>query len=520
MVSGAKWPDEIAGDPVAAFDGVHLKSAVDEILNRRPAIGLAVGVVRNGSLEFFHGHGVADLESRAPITEHTAFRVASITKTFTAIAVMQLWEQGLVDLDAPANNYLRAYRLIPLDTAWHPATLRHLLTHTAGLPEVAHLNGVFAPDFGESVEAGQPLPSLEGFYGAGLRLYAEPGSRFVYNNHGPATVGQIVEDVSGEPLQQYFHEHIFEKLGMTESDLIRSEKVKTRLAMGYEIGSHGLKKVDERDLVTTGAASIYSTPRDMSRYLAALLGGGSNKHGSILKPETLATMFEAHYQPDPRIPGMGLGFFRKNLSGHLAIRHQGTLPGFHSEMCVVPDAGIGVMAFTNGGHQADFWLPAELSYLLRRALGVAGHAPQGVPQRPELWDDLCGWYRLSARLSDVRLRGMIGAGAEVFVRAGRLMFRFLTPIPALAKGLPLLPDDASDPHVFRIDLPEEGLEPIRIVFGQGPSGAADRLHLDLMPVTLKRQPDNTNPRRWAATGVLGGLGVTAAAGMLRSRGRS
>jgi CubicO group peptidase (beta-lactamase class C family) len=77
-------------------------------------------VVRNGRLEFFHGHGLADIASNAPITEDTVFRIASITKTFTAIAVMQLWEQGLVDLDAAADDYLRAYRLIPAEAGWRP----------------------------------------------------------------------------------------------------------------------------------------------------------------------------------------------------------------------------------------------------------------------------------------------------------------------------------------------------------------------------------------------------------------
>jgi CubicO group peptidase (beta-lactamase class C family) len=90
-----------------------LNARIGAILNRRPAVGLAVGVVRDGRLEFFHGHGSADIASRTAITADTVFRIGSITKTFTAIAVMQQWEQGLVDLDAPANDYLRAYRLTP-----------------------------------------------------------------------------------------------------------------------------------------------------------------------------------------------------------------------------------------------------------------------------------------------------------------------------------------------------------------------------------------------------------------------
>ena len=101
------------GHGAVGVDELGLEARVGEILNRHPAVGLAVGVVRNGSLEFFSGHGVADIAANTPVTQDTVFRIGSITKTFTAIAVLQLWEQGLIDLDAPANDYLRAYRLIP-----------------------------------------------------------------------------------------------------------------------------------------------------------------------------------------------------------------------------------------------------------------------------------------------------------------------------------------------------------------------------------------------------------------------
>jgi CubicO group peptidase (beta-lactamase class C family) len=255
------------------------------------------------------------------------FRIASITKTFTAIAVMQLCEQGLVDLDAPANDYLRAYKLIPAKASFRPATVRHLLTHTAGIPQAVHPSYMLMSGWlGENFRLGQPPPTLAEYYRGGLRLVVEPGTTFTYSDHGPATLGQIVEDVSAKPLDRYFREHIFEPLGMADTDLVRSELVKSRLAMGYKLGSRGAKAVTDRAWVTAAASSIYSTPIDMARYLAALLGGGANEHGSMLKPETLATMFEPHYQPDPRIPGMALGFFRVNLGGHLAVEHQGYFP--------------------------------------------------------------------------------------------------------------------------------------------------------------------------------------------------
>src|SRR5215218_751519 len=214
------------------LDQSEMKARVDEILNRRPAVGLAVGVVRDGSLESFYGHGFADIASKEPVTEDTVFRIGSITKTFTAIAVMQLWEQGLVDLDAPANAYLRAYRLVPAKASHRPATVRQLLTHIAGLPQLVYPSRAFKPILGETVKFGQRLPTLAEFYRGGLRLVAEPGTRHTYSNHGFATLGQIVEDVSGKSLDRYFREHIFEPLGMADTDLLRSERIGSRLATG------------------------------------------------------------------------------------------------------------------------------------------------------------------------------------------------------------------------------------------------------------------------------------------------
>jgi CubicO group peptidase (beta-lactamase class C family) len=496
-----------------AIDELGLKRAVGEILHRHPAVGLAVGVVRDGRLESFHGHGLADIGSKTPITEETVFRIASITKTFTAIAVMQFWEQGLVELDAPANEYLRAYQLIPAKTDHRPATVRHLLTHTAGIPEVAHPSDALKPEFGEAVEVGKPLPSLTEYYGGGLRLVAEPGTRFRYGNHSFATLGQIVEDVSGMTLARYFREHIFEPLGMDDSDIERTARVVSRLATGYTIGRHGAKPVTARESVTAGAASIYSTPADMARYVAALLGGGSNEHGSVLKPETLATMYEPQYQPDPRIPGLGLAFFRADLDGRPAVEHQGIMPGFNSEIFLAPDDGVGVLAFTNGARRAITWLPVETGRLLGDLIGVVEEAVRtDVPHHPEIWGDLCGWYWLPGPLSDVRLRGMMGAGAEVFVRGGRLMFRFLSPVPVLAMGLPLLPDDAEDPYVFRMDLEEFGT---RVVFDRGAGEATTRLHLDLMPLTLDKRSGSSNPRRWLV-GALGAIAVATTARAVRT----
>jgi CubicO group peptidase (beta-lactamase class C family) len=492
-------------------DEFEMKARVNVILNRHPTVGLAMGVVRNGSLEFFYGHGLANITSNTPITEDTVFRIGSITKTFTAIAVMQLWEQGLVDLDAPANDYLRAYRLTPASPSFRPTTLRQLLTHTGGIPEQVPSYGLFLPDYGESVKLGRRVPSLAEYYRGSLRVAVEPGTMFIYGDHGIATLGQIVEDVSGKPLDRYFRDHIFEPLGMADTDLLRSEHVQSRLATGYKLGSGGPKAITDRQLVPAAAGAIYSTTGDMARYVAALLGGGSNEHGSVLKPATLASMFEPHYQADPRVPGMGLGFFRGNLGGHPTVEHQGILPGFNSQIWLAPNDGVGVLAFTNGASNAVMWMPAELGELLGHLLSVPAEGIRtDVPQRPEIWKEICGWYSLSVPITDARSRLYIGAGAEVLARRGELIFRLLSPIPAMSRGFPLVPDDENDPYVFRIDFSRFGMGSTRVLFGREPGGGMTMVpELGVMPLPLRKQPSSKNPRLWATAALaVTGTGLT------------
>ena len=214
---------------MAEFDQRQLELRVDEILNRWPAVGLAVGITRDGSMQSFSGRGLADIPAKRPIMQDTVFRIGSITKTFTAIAVMQLWERGLVDLDTPANDYLRAFRLVPAKAGWRPATVRHLLTHTAGVPEWVHPSRMLRSRwFAETFALDERVPFLAEYYRGDLRLAVEPGTIWAYTDHGFATLGQIVEDITGQPLDGYLSEHIFQPLGMASSDLLRSRRVQAR----------------------------------------------------------------------------------------------------------------------------------------------------------------------------------------------------------------------------------------------------------------------------------------------------
>jgi hypothetical protein len=193
------------------------------------------------------------------------------------------------------------------------------------------------------------------------------------------------------------------------------------------------------------------------------------------------------------------------------------VPGFSSQLSVAPDDGVGVVALTNGARGAKAWLGGEVAGMLRYVLGVPDDAVRtDVPHHPERWSDLCGWYSFCGSLRDVQRWFVVGA--EVFVRRGQLTLRALSPIPALNRGLPLHPDDDTDPYVFRIDLSKFGIGTSRVVFSQEPGLGTTALHLDFAPLSFQRHPLTRNPRWWA-TGALGAVAVAATATAVRRRRR-
>src|SRR5574338_95876 len=454
-----------------------MEADVRRILGRWPSVGLAIGLVRAGQSPVFVNHGLADLA-------------------------------------APANDYLRSVRLVPAHPRHRSATLRQLMTHTAGVPEVVRPQDVFRPLFGEVAPVGQPVPTVAELYRGGLRLAAEPGRRCIYTDHGFTVLAQVVEDVSGEPFDRYLRNHLFAPLGMEHTDLVRSERVRECLATGYVLTPRGRRTVDDYEVTTAVGGGVYSTMSDMARYSAALMGGGGNEHGSIMEPASLEIMYAPHYQPDRRVPGLGLAFDRHDAGGRPVIGHGGIVPGFDSHLLVAPDDGVAVIGLTNGSVRAMLWLPAELGRILDRELGVAEAGLRtDVAHHPEVWPRITGRYSLDASFTDVRSRMMLGAGVQVTVDGGRPMLRLLHVVPALLRGVTLHPDDEHDPYAFRIDLSRFGLPTARVVFGP------DHVATDLWPFIAYRRR-GLRPRRVLGAGMLAlGLVAGTASVMRRLRGQ-
>lgn len=467
------------------IDAAEADALVIDAMNEHALPGLAVALVSRDGVLYSRGFGLADAADGREVTPDTVFRIGSISKTFTAIGLMQLWEQGRFGLDEPVNRYLRAFQVRHRDPETPPVTFRHLLTHTAGIGEARRLSDFLDVRrvFKLGAREGEPVPPLADYYDGLLEPELPPGVKWAYANHGFATVGQLIEDISGVPFETYMRERVFGPLGMERTDFVRSDVVRPHLATGYHQKRGLLRPVEYLDIAIRPAGSAFSSLDDMSRYVHALLNGG----GGVVRPETLRTMFEPHYQVDERLTAMGLAFWLDREEGRLVAHHGGGWPGFTSAMALAPDDGVGVLAFTN---VSTLVAPHAIARrLLRRALGLpepASRLPRpGVLERPFIRPELVGAYGpLPGLLTNARAWMAFGGEAWVTVRNNRLSIGAL--IGPLRQGIALYQMESGDPLAY------EGVfagELVRVVFQPDATGRIESLSLGGMlgPVTLYRR---------------------------------
>ncbi len=480
-------------------------------MNEHTLPGLAAGIVHQGTLVYARGFGLADAQEERPVTPDTTFRIGSISKTFTAIGLMQLWEQGKFQLDDSVNDYLKAYEVLHRDPGAPPVTFRHLLTHTSGIGEFRHISDLarFRRIFALGAREGEPVPALREYYGGRLAPDVPPGEKWAYANHGFATLGQLVEDMSGEPFEEYMMGHVFEPLGMLHTDYLLSDRVRDQFATGYQLKKGRLKSIGYQEIVVRAAGSMFSSVNDMAKYVAALMNGGRNEHGSVLKPETLSMMMEPHYRADERLPAMGLAFFLDALDGHATAGHDGGWPGFVSSMLVAPADDLGVVVFTNTSSMAPHAIATDL---LGRLFGIPAETRQlprpGILETPHLWPDLCGLYGPSKGfVSNARVWMEFGGEVEVFVQGNHLAVRSSLLGPT-RKASRLYPIDAADPLVFETEV--EGMR-VPVVFRRNDAGEVDRLcAAGIGHYTLHKRPSRES-LRFRSRAAMGGLAALFAA---------
>jgi CubicO group peptidase (beta-lactamase class C family) len=344
--SGVTWEQLLEREPAApritALDAAladQLDGVVEAARVAQEMPGLLAAVAdRDGGLVWVRSIGVASLEPLTPPTTETTLRIGSITKTMTATLVMQLVDQGLVELDADVNTYLTAYQVC--GPAGEELTVRQLLTHTSGLGNRPGVELGCAP--GEE-------PTLADFYGPKLVGQEAPGNTFAYSNDAFTTLGQLVSDVTGLPLDKHAEAALFEPLGMHDTSYTREGGNGPGIFQGLDVDAGELAPVPFQGIITQGAGSVFSTLNDMALYGAAIHGRGSTARGRVLSEESfeLLTSPAVDVQGTPPGTSMCLAWLRVDLPGASMLWHNGGWPGARSEIGVLPDAGYTVLVFTN-----------------------------------------------------------------------------------------------------------------------------------------------------------------------------
>ncbi len=485
-----------------------LRRLVIESSRRHGLGGVAVAVVRAGRPPLIECVGLADHTSRRPIDGDTVFRIASISKTLTAIGLMQLRDDGRFTLDDPVNRYLKTIR-VEAPPGAPEVTFRHLLTHTSGIGELPKVSDLWRK---EAWGGGPPFaaPSdLGALYGGTLRTDVAAGSKWAYANHGFAVLGQLVEDISGAPFAEHMRDCVLRPLGMARAGYQRTDDLGATLATGYHWVFGRFRPLKDYDLTLYGPGSVLSPPADMVEFATWLANGCGDVSTNVLSSATLHEMTSPQFSIDPRIDGMGLAFFLDHLGTHRVFGHTGNNPGFASALLVAPDDEVGVVALTNTSTFAGVQLLA--ASVLRSVLGVADPADSlpsaDVPSSPHLWRELTGDYAPAPGfLTNFRAWQMSGGEVQVFVRDRRLQIRALSPVPRLRRGLELHPTDADDPLLFAAEI---GGLVIPVAFRADDSGRIDTVCIGpSASVTLHRRPPWRSSRRRLA--VIAGVGVATA----------
>lgn len=355
-----------------------IDAAVSAFAREQQIPGLAAGIVRAGRLVHVATVGLADIEAARPVASGTVFRIASMTKNMTALAILALRDAGRLALDAPLSQYVPQFAAVaPATSDSPPVSLRHLLTHTAGF--------VTDDPWGDRV-LGMTPAELDALIATGKLFARPPGLAFEYSNLGFALLGRVLTNVSGEPYQSFIRRTILNPLGMTRTTFDAPDAARGDYAWGYRLddGKWSRERIEPDGEVGAMGGLATSVP-DYARYVAFLLDAWPARDAPDPGPVRRASVRElALWQSPPFPPGTidgqpappsayGYGIVH-SVDPRLGrcLHHSGGLPGYGSHVLLLPDRGWGVMAFGN----RTYALMSRLTWRLAELLHAAAPKPE------------------------------------------------------------------------------------------------------------------------------------------------
>ena len=347
----------------------QLEPIIKEVMAQADMPGFAIAVVEDQKIVYCAGFGLRSLNSKEPMSSSSLFHMASITKPFVATSLMQLWEQGKLDLDSTVVKYLPYFRLA--DPRYKQITVRQMLSHISGMPDVRDYEWD-KPQYDDG--------ALERFVRSlGDRtLIAEPGARMQYSNMAFEVLGDVIAKVSGMTFEDYVKRNILEPLGMNSSTLLVKQADPALLTSPhvqnatYEVE---VSKVFPYNRMHSPSSTLYSNVLEMSRWAMANLNRGELDGKRILKASTYDLMWKPAGEQFPQI---GISWFLNKYKEHAVVTHSGGDTGFVSNLVLLPDKRIAVVMMSNYDR-------APLRVLTNAALDVAlGLKPEAVALKPPI----------------------------------------------------------------------------------------------------------------------------------------
>jgi CubicO group peptidase (beta-lactamase class C family) len=372
LANRAAWSAAPAVPPV---DGIE--KIVSDDLKQGKCASYAVAVVKDGRLMMARGFGYADLENDVPATAETVYRLGSITKQFTAMAILQLVEAGKLSLDDELTKFLPDY-----PTQDHKVTVRHLLNHTSGIKSYTNVPG-FRARMRQDFSHDQLLDVFkkEPFEFA-------PGEKWNYNNSGYYLLGLIIEKASGQSYADYLQEHIFRPLAMSATRYGDTRPLIRHRAMGYRLEKEQLVNDDPLSMTAPFAAgALVSSVLDLVKWHLAL------EAGQFISPASYEAMYRPTKLADGKTQAYGFGWAVGEMAGHAKLSHGGGINGFSTMIARYPQDRLAVVVLTNTAGANPGRIEARIARLM---LGIEEKPPADLPTDAEKLKPYAGKYAVDS----------------------------------------------------------------------------------------------------------------------------
>jgi CubicO group peptidase (beta-lactamase class C family) len=389
--------------------------------------GLAVGIVHEGQLVHVKCMGSANLGKSAPVDPSTAFRLASISKAFTAVGLLQLWESNMIQLDGCVNECLPKGKVL-VKEGWPEVTFIHLLTHQAGIGEILQKRDLFKPGYGLLVKGrGTPVPPLSTIHEKPLKPEVAAGTKYAYSNIGFSLLGYIIEQLSGESFRDYMVKHVLEPLGMGHSDFLPTARLGNNEAKGYKRSLGRIVPATYYQNIIAPAGNLISSIDDMARYAAMLLAKGALPNGErLLKASTVDMAFAPRYWASESLKddvSIGLCFHLYRINNVHVVEHTGATSGFTSAMSLVPSMDLAVLVFSNMDEIFGARRTLEIKHkILAHLLGGEMSLSSPTNEKTSIAKKALGYYGpLPGVLTNTRILGYYGGDFKISVRGNKLV---------------------------------------------------------------------------------------------------